>query len=147
KTVLVRGEGKTPGEWRIESPVSDLASQSFVEQLLSDLTSARVAEYVTLPASELTRVGLAPPAVSLTLQKGTEVVSDVAFGAAKADAAGKIYAKRGDLVLVVDDRIQEDLAKEFTALRETRICPVDSWSVSRVSFEANGVRAGAERVE
>ncbi len=32
-------------------------------------------------------------------------------------------------------------------MRETRICPVDSWAVSRVSFEADGVRAGAERVE
>jgi hypothetical protein len=147
KTVIAREEGKTPGEWRIEAPVQDLASQTFVEQMLSDLTSARVSEYVPLPAGELGRVGLAPPVASLTLQKGSEIVSEIAFGAAKADAAGKMYARRGELVLLVDDRIQEDLTKEFTALRETRVCPVDSWSVSRVSFEANGVRAGAERVE
>jgi hypothetical protein len=147
KTILGRGEGKTPGEWRIESPIQDLAAQTFVDQLLSDFTSARVAEYVALGEPELGRVGLAPPSAIVTLQKGTEIVSDVAFGAAKAEGAGKIYAKRGDLVVVVDDRIQEDLGKEFTALRETRICPVDSWAVSRVSFESNGVRAGAERME
>ncbi|MEO6324368.1 MAG: DUF4340 domain-containing protein [Thermoanaerobaculia bacterium] len=138
---------KTPGPWNMEAPVKDLASQSFVEQLLGDITAAHITEYPSIPASDLAKVGLQPPNGVITLQKGNEVVSNVAFGAAKADTTGKIFARRDNVVVVVDDRIQEDLAKEFSAFRESKICPTDTWSVTRVVFAADALRAGAERLE
>ena len=138
---------KADGEWWMESPVKDLASKSFVQQLLADFGAARVSEFPLVPASDLPKIGLQPPNVTVTLQKGAEVVSNVAFGAVKADTTGKLYARRDNLMVVVDDRLQESLAKELTAFRETKVLPADSWTVTRVSFDAGGERVGAEKVE
>lgn len=149
-TIIVSREmnaEKTPTEWRVEAPVKDLASQSFVEQLLSDFSAARVSEFPAVVPSDLGKVGLQPPSAVVTLQKGAEIVSVVAFGAAKAEATGKIFARRDNMVVVIDDRLQEDLGKEFSAYREAKLCPVDSWTVTRVSFIAGPLRAGAERID
>jgi hypothetical protein len=131
----------------VEEPVQDLASRAFVEQLLADLSGARISEFPAIPAAELPRIGLQPPLVTVELRKGNEAVANLGFGAGRADATGKLYARRGKSVVVVDDRIQEDLAKEFTAYREKRLFPVDAWSASRVSVEAGALRIGAERTE
>ncbi len=149
KTVLVReaGDGTSPGPWRIEEPVEDFASRSFVDQLLADLTGSRVSEFPSVGPAEMSRIGLSPPAAEVTLQKGKEIVARLAFGAAKADAAGKIYARRDGLVVVVDDRVQESLGKELSAYRETRVLPVDPWNLLRMTFESEGLRTGFERVE
>ena len=149
KIVLSReiGPDKAPAPWNLEAPVKDLASQSFVEQLLGDIAAAHITEYPVIPATDLAKIGLQPPNGVITLQKGSEIVSNVAFGAAKAEATGKIFARRDNLVVVVDDRIQEDLAKEFSAFRESKVCPVDTWSVSKMVFASDAVRAGAERLD
>jgi len=149
RVVLAREDlvGKATGPWRIESPVADLASSSFAERLLSDLSAAQVSDFPSLSATDLSRVGLTPPAVQVTLQKGAEILATLAFGAAKADATGKVYAKDGNLVVVVDDRAQEELGKEFSAMRESRVLPVEVFRVRKVQFEAGDLRAGAEKVE
>jgi hypothetical protein len=149
RVVLAREDaaGKPSGPWRIESPVSDLASESFAERLLSDLSAAQISDFPVLSPTDLTRVGLAPPAALVTLQKGDEVVANIAFGAAKADVPGKLYAKDGDLAVVVDDRAQEELGKEFLAMRESRLLPVEAFRVRKLQFEAGDLRAGAEKVD
>jgi len=149
KVVLSREDpgGKPSGSWRIESPVADLASSSFAERLLSDLSAAQVSDFPSLSPTDLTRVGLTPPAVQVTLQKGAEILATLAFGAAKADATGKAYAMDGPLVVVADDRAQEELGKEFSAMRESRVLPVEVFRVRKVLFEAGDLRAGAEKVE
>ncbi len=138
--------GKLP-EWRIEEPVRDLASRTFVDQMLADLSGARISEFPPTTAADLARIGLQPPIVTVELQKGSEAVVSLAFGAARADATGKLYARRGKSVVVVDDRIQENLSKELTAYREKRVCPVDAWSTARFSVDAGSVKVGAEKVE
>ncbi|MGE5346289.1 MAG: DUF4340 domain-containing protein [Acidithiobacillales bacterium] len=136
-----------PGPWRIESPVADLASGAFVERLLSDLSSAQISDFPTVSATDLSRIGLTPPAAVLTLEKGKDVVARIAFGAAKADAPGKIYAREDGLVVVVDDRVEEEIGKELSAFRETRPLPLDVFQLRRVQFESGDLRAGAEQVE
>jgi hypothetical protein len=138
---------KTMGPWRIEVPVADLASESFVERLLGDLASSRVSEFPAVAPSDLPRIGLQPPNAVVTVQKGAELVSNVSFGAAKADTTGKIYARDGQLVMVVDDRVAEDLGKEFSAFRESRVAPVEPFLVRRVTFDSDDLRVGVERVE
>jgi Domain of unknown function (DUF4340) len=149
KIVLAREArpDRTMTPWRLEAPVADLASSTFAERLLSDLTSERIAEFPTLPASDLPRVGLQPAAAVVTLQKGAEVVATLAFGAAKADAAGKVYARVNNVVAVVGDRVPEDLAKEVSAFREAKLSSVESYAVRRISLDAPDVRAGAEKVD
>lgn len=148
--VLVREAGaRKPagGAWRIESPVADLANGPFVERLLADLSSAQISEFPVVAATDLTRIGLAPPSALVTVQKGPEIAATLAFGAAKADVTGKVYAKSDGLVVVVDDRVLEEIGKELLAFRETRLLPLDVFRVRRVQFDAGPLHAGAEKVD
>jgi hypothetical protein len=142
------GPGGLPGAWRLEKPVADLASESFVDRFLGDLAGVRIFEFPTLPDADLARVGLAPSIVTVVLEKGAEKVATIGFGAAKAEGAGgRMYAKSGALVLVIDDRVREDLDKELSAYRESRVVPVDTFTLRRVSFSADDLRAGADKVD
>jgi hypothetical protein len=58
-----------------------------------------------------------------------------------------MYARDDHLVMVVDDRIGEDLGKEFSAFRESRVAPVEPFLVRRILFESDDLRIGAEKVE
>lgn len=150
RIVVARSAGTSggpPGDWRLEEPVKDLASRTFVDEVLADLSSSRVSEFPTFGPSDLPRVGLAPPSATVTLQKGDQVVASLAFGATKADVAGKLYALRGKTPVVVDDRVQEGIAKELSAFRETKVCPLDTWSATRLSVDLGGTVGGAEKVE
>ena len=133
--------------WRLEQPVADLASGPFVDQLLADLAGVRATEFPTIAAADMPRIGLSPPAAEVLLGKGKEVLARLAFGAAKADAAGKLYAARDGVVMVVDDRAQEALGKELSAFREGRLFPLETWLVTRVVFESEALRAGAEKLD
>jgi hypothetical protein len=135
------------GVWKMEKPVADFASGTFVDRLLGDLASERISEFPAIPATELARVGLAPAWATVKVEKGAEVVATISFGSAKADAGGKIYAKAGNIVAVVDDRVREDLDTEMSAWREGRVLSVDLPGLRRVSFVADELRAGAEKVE
>lgn len=144
RVVAVR---EAPGGWRLELPVKDLASGTFVDQLLADLAGVRATEFPAVGPAELSRIGLAPPGTEVVLEKGSEVVSRLAFGDARADAAGKLFASRDGVVMVVDDRAQESLGKELSAFREGKLLPLDTWLVSRVVFESGELRAGAEKLD
>jgi len=152
RVTVVRGPNRVVAArdgagWRLEQPVKDVASRSFVDQLLADLSGVRATEFPPVGPADLPRIGLAPPAAEVVLEKGSEVVTRLAFGAEKADAAGKLYASRDGVVMVVDDRAQESLGKELSAFREGRLLPIDSWLVTRVVFESGTLRAGAEKLE
>ena len=152
RVTLVRGPNRVAAvrdgpSWRLEQPVADLASGPFVDQLLADLAGVRATEFPVVGPADLPRVGLSPPSAEVVLEKGSEVVARLAFGAAKADAAGKLFASRDGVVLLVDDRAQESLGKELSAFRESKLLPLDPWLVTRVAVEASGLRAGAEKVE
>ncbi|HEX7528511.1 MAG TPA: DUF4340 domain-containing protein, partial [Thermoanaerobaculia bacterium] len=147
--VVARGAkpDRATGGWKMEKPVSDFASDAFVDRLLSDLASERISEFPAIPVSDLARVGLAPGWATVKLEKGAETVVTVSFGSAKADAGGKIYARVGNVVAVVDDRVRESLDTEISAWREGKVLPVDLPALRRVSFAADELRAGAEKVD
>jgi hypothetical protein len=142
------GSGAAPGPWRLEKPVQDLASEAFVERFLGDLAGVRISEFASVSEADLARVGLAPPVATVVLEKGSEKVATIGFGAAKAEAAGsRMYAKAGALVVVIDDRVREDLDKELSAYRESRVAPVDAFTLRRVSFAADDLHAGADKID
>jgi hypothetical protein len=147
--VVARGArpDRAAGGWKMEKPVSDFASDTFVERLLSDLASERISEFPAVPVGDLARVGLSPGWATVKLEKGVEVVATISFGSAKADAAGKIYAKVGNVVGVVGDRVRESLDTEMSAWREAKVLTVDLSALRRVSFAADELRAGAEKVD
>lgn len=142
------GAGPAPGPWRLEKPVADLASGPFVDRFLGGLAGVRISEFASVPEADLARIGLAPPVVTVVLEKGAEKVATIGFGAAKAEGAGsRMYAKAGALVVVIDDRVREDLDKELSAYRESRVAPVDTFTLRRVSYAADDLRAGADKVD
>ncbi|HEY3348706.1 MAG TPA: DUF4340 domain-containing protein [Thermoanaerobaculia bacterium] len=149
--VVARGANTAsgaPGAWRLEKPVADLASDSFVDRLLGDLAGARVLEFPPLADADLSRVGLAPAVATVVLEKGAEKVATIGFGAEKAEGSGgRMYARVGSLAVVIDDRVREDLDKELSAYRESRVSPVDTFTLRRVAFSADDLRAGADRVD
>jgi len=147
--VVARGpkHDRAAGGWTMEKPVQDLASDAFVDRLLGDLASERISEFPAIPPTDLARVGLSPSWATVRLEKGAEVVATISFGAAKADAGGKLYAKIGNVVAVVDDRVREGLDAEMSAWREGHVLAVDVFALRRVSFVADELRAGAEKVE
>ena len=152
RITVVRGPNRVAAvrdgsSWRLELPVADLASGPFVDRLLADLAGVRASEFPTVAPADLPRVGLSPPSAEVVLEKGGEVVARLAFGAEKADAAGKLFASRDGVVVVVDDRAQESLGKELSAFREGKLLPLDTWLVTRVAVEGGDLRAGAEKVE
>jgi hypothetical protein len=138
---------RAAGGWMMEKPIADFASDAFVDRLLGDLASERISEFPGITATELARVGLAPAWATLKVEKGAEAVATIAFGSAKADATGKIYAKVGNVIAVMGDRMREELDKEVSAWREDRALPVDIPTLRRVSFAAEDLRAAAEKVE
>ena len=150
-TVVVSRAAKGAGSattWRLEKPVADLASDAFVDRLLGDLAGARVVEFPSVANVDLARVGLAPPVSSVVLEKGNEKVATIGFGADKAEGGGgRMYAKIGALVVVIDDRVREDLDKELSAYRESRVAPVETFTLRRVAFSADDLRAGADKVD
>jgi hypothetical protein len=147
--VVARGSkpDRSAGGWRMEKPVADFASDAFVDRLLGDLASERISEFPAVPPAELQRVGLSPSWATVKLEKGAEIVATISFGSAKADAGGKLYAKVGNVVAVVGDRVREDLDAEMSAWREGHVLPVDVPTLRRVSFVGDELRAGAEKVE
>jgi hypothetical protein len=147
--VVARGAkpDRAAGGWNMEKPVSDFASDAFVDRLLSDLASEKISEFPAIPVGDLARVGLAPGWATVKLEKGVEIVVTVSFGSAKADAGGKIYARVGNVVAVVDDRVRESLDTEISAWREGKVLPIDLPALRRVSFAADELRAGAEKVD
>ncbi|MCM3878360.1 MAG: DUF4340 domain-containing protein [Thermoanaerobaculia bacterium] len=147
--VVARGArpDRGAGGWKMEKPVPDFASDAFVERLLSDLASERISEFPAVPVGDLARVGLAPAWATVKLEKGAEIVVTISFGSAKADSGGKVYAKVGSVVGVVDDRVRESLDTEMSAWREGKVLPVDLPALRRVSFAADELRAGAEKVD
>jgi hypothetical protein len=138
---------RAAGGWKMEKPVPDLASDAFVDRLLSDLASERISEFPAVPSADLARVGLAPAWATVKVEKGAETVATIAFGSAKADAAGRMFAKAGNLVCVVDDRVRESLDTEMSAWREGKVLPLDLAALRRVSYAADDLRAGAEKVD
>ena len=128
-------------------PRRDLACGAFVDQLLADLSSAQISDFPPVSATDLPRIGLAPPAAVVTLQKGTEVVATLSFGAAKADSAGKDLRPGRRAGRRRRRPGPGELGKELSAFREVRLLPVDACRVRRVQFESGDLRAGAEKVE
>ena len=136
---------RAAGGWRSPSRISPRTRSSTACSATSRASGSPSSRPSLRPSSQ--RVGLSPSWATVRLEKGAEIVATISFGAAKADAGGKLYAKVGNVVAVVDDRVREDLDAEMSAWREGRVLPVDLPALRRVSFAADELRAGAEKVE
>ena len=132
---ILRGRGrlvlqKKEGAWWMTEPVSDLASASETDRLVSQLTGIRAKEFLHANG-DLASMGLNPPLYRVTLSTGKEAPASVDFGATRADG-NSIYARREGQVMAVDGEIAEELSKEAEAYRSTSAVAFNRGDVTAV---------------
>jgi hypothetical protein len=133
--------------WTITAPVADLADRDRAEGLITDISGARIKEFVD-NAPDLRALGLEPPKFSLTIVKRDAKTAPLAllFGNQRDAKDGKqVACKRGDRVFWVEAKAVSHLGGPWQAWRSKTLLGFDSWGVDKLEVEAGGTRAVLER--
>ncbi|HPS77642.1 MAG TPA: DUF4340 domain-containing protein [Thermoanaerobaculaceae bacterium] len=133
--------------WSLTDPVADLADRERAEALLSDLTGARIKEFVDAPGP-LRELGLDPRGLDLTIvRRGADAAPiQLAFGARRTkDGAEQIACKRGDRVVWVEAKGVEKATANLADWRARKLVAVESWDQDKLEIEAPGSKAVMER--
>lgn len=108
------------GEWWLEQPLADLADGEAVRELISDLTSIRVLDFLSASPGSLRTLGLSPPLYRVTLSDAKGGRMTVEFGVTRSDG-NSVYARREGQVFTVPSSAVEELSKEAESFREPRL--------------------------
>ena len=132
------------GHWKMETPGSWPADDSQVQNLWFDIQGAEAEGFeADNPAPDaLTRFGLAPPALTLSVEEkeGAQPVR-VDFG--QPDPNGPAYARRSDLDAVMKipaatyDKLKA-AAADPVRFRDARVAPVDRFRLTTVEIRMPG---------
>jgi hypothetical protein len=140
---IERGRGhlvlaKKAGTWWLQQPVNDLADNNAATRLAEELVALRAIDFVGSADKEnLPTQGLAPPLFRVSLADSKGGRSSVDLGATRSDG-NSIYARRESQVLTVGNAIVEELSKEASAYRETRLLTPDRASVAGIEGDFGG---------
>ncbi len=133
--------------WTITAPVSDLADRDRAEGLITDVSGARIKEFVD-SAPDLKALGLEPRRFGLTIVKRDPKAAAIAldFGNERDAKDGKqVACKRGDRVFWVDAKTVARLAAPWQEWRSKKLFEFDSWAADNLEIEAGGAKAAVER--
>lgn len=87
-------ERATTGRWRLAPPVQARADEARVDALLGLLHGARVGGFVPdSPDADLEALGLEPPELSLTFLRGTNLLTQLAFGHVLTNDPALLFAR------------------------------------------------------
>ena len=134
-------------DWHLIEPLDDVADRDHVRNLIADLDSLRIEEFLDNPppAAEL---GLEPPAYRITIVRssGGDPIS-LDFGASRErDGRTQIACRRNAADLFwVDDRAAIRLAKAPVLWRSKTVAPFDTWDAERLTISAGGRNLTLER--
>jgi hypothetical protein len=93
KTIEVQRDSSN-GRWRMTSPMEARANNSRIGELLNQLKSLQVEEFVSDdPRADFEAAGLQPPQAQLTLAQGTNTVAVLQFGRSPTNNAERVYAR------------------------------------------------------
>ena len=140
---IERGRGhlvlaRKGGTWWLQQPVNDLADNNAATRLAEELVALRAIDFVGSADKEnLPTQGLAPPLFRVSLVDAKGGRSSVDLGATRSDG-NSVYARRESQVLTVGNAIVEELSKEASAYRETRLVTPDRASVAGIEGEFGG---------
>ncbi len=135
---------KQEGNWKLTSPVDEPADETEMRDLLSELTSAKVAEFVSEAADELAKYGLDKPKVKLTaqIQGGGERTLDIG-----SKVEERYYAKSSDRpqIFKIESSLYDKLNIKFSALRDRQFLKLNKDDLTKVRIKNPNLTVVAEK--
>ncbi len=134
------------GTWRMKEPEEALADQRVVEDLLWDLSSARVKEFVSDEAKDLNRYGLGEPTVTLRLlDKEMKLLNTLALNRVGKEEGAYARVGESQAVYLVEARLYEQLEKGPFDLRFRHLLRFETWDVGKMELSRNGQEIVVEK--
>lgn len=128
---------KDQESWRMKEPEEALADQRVVEELLWDITNARVKDFVSDDAESFKPYGLDDPPVVLRLwDQEKKPMTTLALN--KTDKGAYVRVGEGKAVYLVEAKLYEQLDKGPFDLRFRKLLTFELSNVGRMELSRNG---------
>lgn len=140
---------RTGEQWRLESPLEDLADRDHLQGLLSDLSALRIEEFLDAAAS-LDELGLTAPEYRLRIvPAGGGEPFRLELGATRErDGGTEVACRRGGGELFwAADRVRTRLSKAPVLWRSKKVWPFDSWEVEGLRLRSPSESLELEKVD
>ncbi len=130
--------------WTLTEPLADLADRERAEGLLSDLSAARIREFLDT-APELGPLGLVPPRTEITIVRKDKPPLKLEFGAERErDGARQVACRR---VFWVDANAVSHTAVAPEAWRSSYLVRLDTWAVEGFEIGTPGGSVELQRTD
>lgn len=140
---------RSDDDWRLVDPIQDLADGNHVSNLVSNLNSLRIEEFLD-QGIDPAELGLDEPEYRVTLVR-TEGASpsELEFGRTREeDGAIRIACRRdGVEYFWVNDVAAARLAKAPVLWRSQKVYQFDTWNAERLAIAADGIEVELTRTE
>lgn len=138
---------KVGNSWQLTEPVADLAEREEVEGVLSDLSAARIKEFLEEGADPVA-LGLAAPRFTVTLVRKEGSPLTLIFGQEREKEGGKqVACRRGERLFWVEASATSHLAKGPGAFRSGKLLQFSTWQVDKLEVEQGQEKVTVERKE
>jgi hypothetical protein len=139
----------TGNVWSMTAPVLDLADRDRAEGVVSDISGARIKQFLDAPG-DLAALGLAAPRATVTLVRRGEKAAPIqlAFGNEREmdkEGGKQVACKRGERVFWVEAKAAEKLTGAPLDWRAKKLVQLDSWAADKLEIEAGGSKLALER--
>ena len=135
RTVL----SKTEDTWGIKEPEEASADQGMINDLLWDLTTTRVKEFVGDDAKTLKPYGLdVPPVTVRLLDPQGKLLSTLTLARASNDEGAYVRVGDSQAVTLVEARLYERLDKGPFDFRLRQLLSFETWDVGKMELSRNG---------
>lgn len=135
RTVLSKAEDT----WGIKEPEEASADQRMINDLLWDLTTTRVKEFVDDDAKTLKPYGLdAPPVTVRLLDPQGKPLSTLTLARASNDEGAYVRVGDSQAVTLVEARLYERLDKGPFDFRLRQLLSFETWDVGKMELSRNG---------
>ena len=135
RTVLSKAEDT----WGIKEPEEASADQGMINDLLWDLTTTRVKEFVDDDAKTLKPYGLdVPPVTVRLLDPQGKLLSTLTLARASNDEGAYVRVGDSQAVTLVEARLYERLDKGPFDFRLRQLLSFETWDVGKMELSRNG---------
>lgn len=136
---------KDGGDWKLTGPIQGDADSAEVSSLVSEITTAKVSDFVDHPESDLSKYGLDKPKITLTakLEGGERILS---IG---SEADGDYYAKTSERTQIfkIGSLLYEKLNIKPASLRSKQIVKVEEDQITQIQIKNPNTKLTAEKKE
>jgi len=128
---------RSKGVWALEEPLHDFADRDQAQGILSDLSGARIQEFLDDPPP-LSSLGLEPAQWDLTIIRRDDAPTvRLAFGAERVvDGERQVACRRDQQVVWVDQTAVKRFTSAVAPWRLARLLPFETWTVEALELEA-----------